>query len=381
VRSFLAALATILSAVALFGAARAEAAPHMLVGIYDDGQTLFNTEQAFGGYRQLRAQVLRVMLRWSAVAPRRPQDGTDPADAAYDWALYDTIVNRASRAGIRVMFSIYGTPDWANGGRGTNHAPSNPADLRRFAFAAATRYSGTYTAYNAQVALPRVRLWLAWNEPNNPVFLQPQFRKAGKVTIYEAARNYADICEAVYAGVHGTMLAGEKVGCGVTAPRGNNAPNSSRPSTSPLAFLRALKRNGLEHFDAYSHHPYPGNRTETPRSKPKSINGRPPTAVTLGNIDSLISELTRLYGPKRLWITEYGFQTDPPDFFFGVSWARQAAYLTQAFAIARRNSRIDMMLWFLLRDEPAVSGWQSGFLTTTGVKKPAFTAYQRLPRA
>ena len=72
-RSLLAALATILSAVALFGTARAEAAPNMLVGIYDDGQTLFNTEQACAGYRQLHVQVLRVMLRWSTVARRRPQ--------------------------------------------------------------------------------------------------------------------------------------------------------------------------------------------------------------------------------------------------------------------------------------------------------------------
>jgi hypothetical protein len=31
--------------------------------------------------------------------------------------------------------------------------------------------------------------------------------------------------------------------------------------------------------------------------------------------------VTRLYGNKRIWITEYGYQTNPPDEFFGVSWA------------------------------------------------------------
>ena len=62
--------------------------------------------------------------------------------------------------------------------------------------------------------------------------------------------------------------------------------------------------------------------------------------------------MTRLYGNKRIWITEYGYQTNPPDPIFGVSWKKQAAYLTQAFAIARKNPRIDMMLWFLLKDEP-----------------------------
>ena len=62
--------------------------------------------------------------------------------------------------------------------------------------------------------------------------------------------------------------------------------------------------------------------------------------------------MTQLYGNKRIWITEYGYQTNPPDTIFGVSWAKQALYLKQAFAIARANPRIDMMLWFLLQDEP-----------------------------
>ena len=70
--------------------------------------------------------------------------------------------------------------------------------------------------------------------------------------------------------------------------------------------------------------------------------------------------MTQLYGNKRIWITEYGYQTNPPDPLFGVSYAKQAAYLTQAFGIARKNPRIDMMLWFLLKDEPDLAGWQSG---------------------
>jgi hypothetical protein len=98
--------------------------------------------------------------------------------------------------------------------------------------------------------------------------------------------------------------------------------------------------------------------------------------VLLGNINELIKELTRLYGPKKLWITEYGYQTRPPDRAFGVSWAKQAAYLRQAVRIARRNPRIDMMVWFLLRDETRLGGWQSGLLTATMVRKPAFAAFR-----
>ncbi len=52
--------------------------------------------------------------------------------------------------------------------------------------------------------------------------------------------------------------------------------------------------------------------------------------------------MTRLWGNKRIWITEYGYQTNPPDRVFGVSWANQAKYLTQAYGIAKRNPRIDI---------------------------------------
>jgi hypothetical protein len=95
----------------------------------------------------------------------------------------------------------------------------------------------------------------------------------------------------------------------------------------------------------------------------------------------LTKELTRLYGPKRLWITEYGYQTNPPDRLFGVSFATQARYLSLSFAIARRNPRIDMMIWFLLKDEPRVgNGWQSGFFTASGRRKPSWTAFRQLAK-
>ena len=104
----------------------------------------------------------------------------------------------------------------------------------------------------------------------------------------------------------------------------------------------------------------------------------PATAVTLGNIGDLIKVVTQLYGNKRIWITEYGYQTNPPDKLVGVSWAKQAAYLSEAFAIARRNPRVDMMLWFLLKDDPNLGGWQSGLMTIAGKKKPSFAAFEKL---
>lgn len=64
----------------------------------------------------------------------------------------------------------------------------------------------------------------------------------------------------------------------------------------------------------------------------------------------------RLWGPKGFWIGEYGHETNPPDHAFGVSPKLQAEYVTRAFGLARANPSIDLMIWFLLRDERRPAG-------------------------
>jgi hypothetical protein len=345
------------------------------VGITDEASLLYGpTAKTVATYEQLHVQVARLDLYWGGpmgVAKSRPAHPTSPADPAYDWSVYDPIVRQLSAAGIKVLFAIYGTPSWANGGAGLNVAPRNALDLKKFAYAAAMRYSGTYEGEDGK--LPAVRYWLAWNEPNNPVFLKPQFQKVGQRWVIASAKAYAKICNAVYDGVHGIGISSERVGCGATAPRGNNQPLGSRPSVSPLAFLSAVKADGLRTFDAWDHHPYYSNPSRTPTSV--ISNGG---SVELGNIGTLVRQVTREYGNKRIWITEYGYETNPPDATFGVSWAKQAAYLTQAFRIVRANPRIDMMLWFLLRDDSNINGWQSGLMTLGAKKKPAFGAFRSM---
>jgi hypothetical protein len=349
-------------------------ATHMLVGIYDEGVTLYGKpSQTFPVFRSLHVQVLRVNLHWAAIAQRRPINAVDPNDSAYNWTIYDNAVLNAKRYGQQILFSVIDTPGWENGGAGKNHAPAQMNDLRDFALAAATRYSGSWIATGGQ-RLPAVHLWAAWNEPNNPVFLTPQYKYVKGKWVAQSAIDYAHICAAVYTGVHAARVSGDKVACGLTAPRGNNNPAQPRASISPLAFLKAVHAAGLRTFDAWAHHPYYISPSETPTSKP---NGS--TAITLGNLQVLIDQVTRYYGKKPIWITEYGWQTKPPDPYIGVSWSRQASYLTEAFAIARKNPRIQLMLWFLLRDEPNVAGWQSGLETTAGQKKPSYTAFQKLP--
>jgi hypothetical protein len=351
------------------------AASRMMIGFYDDEQLFGRTDWAFTQLKSLRAGIVRITIDWSSVAKRRPADAADPSDPAYQWGAIDTVVSKAAANKMRVVAAIYGTPRWA--GAAKNRLPRRITDLRLFAFAAATRYSGTFDLGegDAQRSLPAVRYWLAWNEPNNPVFLRPQWKRVRGVWRPQSPFDYAKICSAIWAGVHSTGLANEKVGCGVTGPRGNDAPASSRASTSPLVFLTWLRRAGLKRFDAYAHHPYYGSKLEKPTTVPKSKK-----AVTLGNISVLLRQLKRLYGNKRLWVTEYGYQTRPPDRFFGVSYTLQAKYVHQAYALARKTRKVDMFVWFLIRDERRLSGWQSGVVTTSGRRKPAYRAFQTLKR-
>jgi hypothetical protein len=378
-------VAAALVATAALCVPAASASRFLQHGIFDDTQLNYgNPDKVFPMLQQLRTQLVRVNLVWggaNGVAKRRPVNPMNPADPAYDWSVYDRTVTYAQRYGMKVVFAIVGTPPWANRAAGLNVAPRSSLDLERFATAAARRYNGTFKGADGR-NLPAVRSWLAWNEPNNPAFLRPQYRKVRGKFVIQSAIDYAKICNAVVKGVRKTTIGASKVACGVTGPRGNNNPNSSRPAVSPLPFLRGMKKAGAKGFDAYAHHPYYGAPRETPSTPPPpGIHGNAATAITLGNLNLLIAEVTRLWGRKRIWITEYGYQTNPPDKIFGVSRANQAKYLTQAYGIARRHPRIDMFLWFLLRDERRrADGWQSGLLTAGGAKKPAFAAFQKLRR-
>ena len=371
-RVMVAALAVALLCVPTAGAARG-----MLVGLLDEAALYDEPTSVFPLMEQARTQVLRLNLYWGGrigVADRRPARATDPADPAYDWTLYDRTVNYAAQHKIRILFSIYGTPAWANGGAGLNVPPRAIADLNNFAYAAAKRYSGLYPASDGR-ALPAVKLWMAWNEPNLPIGLKQQYRRVGGRWVMQSAIDYTKICNAIYGGVHRTLIRAEKVACGATAPARQQLADLVQ--ADDLAARVHARRSRPPACASSTRTP----TTRTTAARPSRRRTKPSaTAVTMGNINTLIAQLTLLWGNKRLWITEYGYQTNPPDRAFGVSYAQQAAYMKQAYAIARKNPRIDMMLWFLLRDEPRLGGWQSGLLTRTGQKKPAFNVFRLLPR-
>jgi hypothetical protein len=82
-------------------------------------------------------------------------------------------------------------------------------------------------------------------------------------------------------------------------------------------------------------------------------------------------------GGVPLYLTEYGYQTNPPD-RIGVSLRNHAAYLDESEFIAYRNPAVRALSQFLLRDggAPVSKTFQTGLLFHDGKPKPAYQSYK-----
>jgi hypothetical protein len=371
------ALAGVTAAGASADRSGARSAP-MLLGLMDDALLGNIPDVAFPVVKNLHPQIIRYDLSWAHTAPTKPADATNPDDPAYDWSLPDSVVTRAEALGIPVLLTIEVTPKWAGGGTG-NKAPVNMASLQAFAYAAATRYSGQHVVPATGQALPAVTRWEAWDEPNTTSHLTPQYSCHCSSAKPVSPGIYAKILKAIYTGVHS---AGTHAGVTETVAGGATKPNYSGPKTfepavAPLRFLQLL---GTHHppLDVYSHHPY---RTDVGL---KAGQTEGPNDISFDDLPRLIAALDKAFPGKHLhlWITEFGLQTNPPDPYQGVSLSAQAVQLRRNVAVARANPRIDMLIWFLIRDEqvrkPFAAGFQTGLTFTNGKLKPSWRVFRSL---
>ena len=321
------------------------------------------------------ARAIRVDMRWDVVATRRPAAPTNPADPAYDWRRYDAIVKAAKAKGLQVIFTVWGTPAWAADRSvppPTNPAfqpyairPARPADYGDFGAAAAARY-----------APQRVHRWEAWNEPNIPLFLRPQFARKGRRWVPASPATYSAMLKAFYAGVHKSDRRALVSGA-VTAPAGDkcpfSCPDQADDRMTPQDFIKALGAKGLRPpMDAVSHHPYPLTtpRTTTPPGR---------TYVDLYNLGELqrVIDSTYLRG-KPLWLTEFGFATRATrEYPFHVTSGQQAQFVRDAVKRVRKNRRVAVFTWYFLQDSPV---WASGLLDQRGRPKPAYAVFRSLAR-
>src|SRR5206468_13018713 len=102
--------------------------------------------------------------------------------------------------------------------------------------------------------------------------------------------------------------------------------------------------------------------------------------VTMATIGRLVTLLGRDFPRARIWLTEYGYQSDPPDRLLGVSLPLQARFIGEGAYAAYRTPKVDLLIHFLYRDEPNLARFQSGLVTLANAAKPAYAAFQ-LPLA
>jgi hypothetical protein len=349
--------AVALCALVTFTTSAAAAADRMWVGFHDDPSFRWVNDRSERIERAARdgSSIIRLLVQWNLAAPQRPANATNPFDPAYNFDDVDEAARMAQQADQEVMITISGTPRWANGGKNPNAMPRRINDFRNFARAIASRYSGRFTGF------PFIRFWSIWNEPNLNLFLTPQFNARGKSV---APANYARLAAAGIAGIKaGNPRA--KVGVGETSARGRDRHIEGLSDThSPGKFAELVaKANPRLKFDAWTHHPYPFN----PNSPPTQLVRWP--NVSLKSLPRLNDSLKKWFNRRsaEIWITEYGHQTKPPD-SFGISYAKQAAYVRQSIGLARSYPFVTMFIWFVYQDDQG-QPWESGLYTQRGARK------------
>jgi hypothetical protein len=332
-------------ALTLAAAPHASAAPGVKFGLTDDAWLTSGSgtlDQRLAKLDTLGVRVVRYTLRWDQIAHTRPTVPADPTDAAYNWSAADPVLDGLKQHGIEVVLQLVGTPAWANGGKASNYAPSSSAPFGAFATAAAHQYSW-------------VRRWVIWNEPNQVRWLRPT-----KPTIYTIR-----LLNPAYAAIH-SVIRGALVAGGGTAPRGATG------GVSPVAWIAGMHAAHAR-LDAYAHNPYP---LDPKRETPLTGGCDHCTTITMATITRLVTLVGQDWPKARIWLTEYGYQSNPPDPLLGVSLALQARYIGEGAYVAYRTPKVDMLIHFLYRDEPTLSRFQSGLVTVTNAVKPAYAAFQ-----
>ncbi len=406
------------------------------LAMFEDDATLqANPQAALQAFKALGVGIVRVYVRWSAIAPNPTSTTRDPTFNAADpaaypaasWTTYDAIVKDAKALGIQLDLTISGgAPLWAQSGgipAGFNTPvyawQPSAAEYGLFVRALGTRYSGSYVPPGQSAPLPRVSFWALWNEPNVGKDLAPQASNGS--TVLTAPAMYRGLLDTGWSALQATGHGRDTVLIGSLAARGQAAgPGPGRPDglpgnygmTKPLAFIRSLycldsryrpltgaaasaagcpsspssfrsAHPALFGAGGFADHPYPVNLP------PTQATSNDPDFTEFSQLPRLASSLDRIqrvYGSGKrfpIYITEYGYVTNPPNRTnHFVSPATAAAYINWAEYLSWRNPRIATTMQYLLNDpNPRVAvsefgGFATGLRFFGGKPKPTLDAYR-----
>jgi hypothetical protein len=356
---------------------------------------------AAADWKQLGIQSVRVTAHWWQIAPavrstRKPKgfNASDPNAAGYNWGPVDHAIGTVVAAGLKPMLTITGPgPVWASSSPSRHNMYWKPkaSEFAGFATAAAKRYGVSVDRY------------LIYNEPNQKGWLQPQWSckklHRRRVCSPVSPNTYRDLVRAAVPAIHKADPHSEAV-IGELAPVGNR-PISDNTPMAPLPFLRqmgcvdsryhSIRSGSCKHFkaasgDSFGYHPHPK------KLAPDTAN-RDVDDAQFGDFKRLfyaLDKLTRKHRIKapgrtfKIRLTEFGYETNPPDRSNGISQSLQNRYLQQASYIAWKTRRIESLNFYQWEDEPTVnlgrganrySGYQTGLNMANGKPKPALSTF------
>lgn len=385
----------------------------------DDAMVLHNNAAlALTQMRGLGADRVRITVGWLRLTRAGDQrtrpakfDASDPASydspAGSDTSMtrLDQAVRLAQEQGLKVMLDLgFAAPLWAtSGGDGSYRdfvTNPDPNEFAAFATAMARRYSGTFTPAGALSPLPTVTVFELWNEPNTVTFLRPQYDQG-----QPASPNwYRAAVQAAYPSIKrdrpdATVL------IGATAPSGNG-PEGPESAVAPLEFIRRMacvdKRlrpvtdGSCASFssvpgDGFSHHPYGLSTAPGQPSKEPSIIGVRELGRLTGLIRTLVARGRLAPGVARVWVDEFGYESNQPVANKPWTPAQQARILAQAEYIVAHERNVISFSQFLLRDtgtgaalsalangdkHRVIGSWQSGLFLEDGTGKPAARSFR-----
>ncbi|MGI8846398.1 MAG: hypothetical protein ACR2HC_09555, partial [Thermoleophilaceae bacterium] len=254
------------------------------------------------------------------------------------------------------------------------------SEFGAFAAAVAKRYSG------------KVSYYALWNEPNiGKTWLTPRYGRAKGVGRYDyAAAKYRQLYRAGYKSIarydrarRNKVLFGETAAIGAPTDfiraalcldtRGN-AFRGRRAKVQGCSG-RVAKLNTL----GFAVHPYNSGGNGTPRSKTSSRNALPIAYMPrLTRIIDGAARHRRIARGRGIYVTEFGFQSRPPDTFSNVSLTEQGQYINESDRLLFGASRVKWVAQYELTDVPQKDQFNSGLRFVGGRLKPAYGAY-RMP--
>lgn len=286
----------------------------------------------------------RLDLLWPRVEPYR---------GMRDWTEYDQIVAQASRAGVTIFPTLFGSPQFVS--HNTLNQPRRAADRRawqRFVRDAVLRYGrrGRFWRANPGVPYRPLTVWQVWNEPNFPAYWRPR----------PNAREYASFLRTTGT----TIKRADRL-----AKVATGGLPESRHGIPIATFLRQIYDYPHIHpaFDGVAINPYA-------RAAP-GVEGAVRRVRTIMN--------SRGDHRGSIWITELGWSTGGPRNPFRTTLSGQAARLSSTYRLLlriRRHYRIGLVVWFSLRDRSLFKGerdwWapHTGLFDVHGNPKPAWRA-------